>query len=166
MARAAKSKTTPKAAPKKTNGGWVGRRLVRKEDPRLIQGISHYTDDLKLPGMTHCVFVRSPHANAAIRGIDAETARAAAGVLAVITADDLQGVGGIPCAGALPDLKMPAHPPLAKGHARYVGEPVAAVVAETLYQARDAAELVEVDYEPSPAVVDMEKALEEGAALV
>jgi carbon-monoxide dehydrogenase large subunit len=166
MARAAKSKATPKAAPKKTNGGWVGRRMPRKEDPRLVQGISHYTDDLKLPGMTHCVLVRSPHANAAIRGINADAARAAAGVLAVITAEDLQGVGGIPCAGALPDLKMPAHPPLAKGHARYVGEPVAAVVAETLYQARDAAELVDVDYEPLPAVVDMEKALEEGAALV
>ncbi len=154
------------AAKAKGNGRWVGRRFPRKEDPRLIQGISHYTDDLKLPGMLHCVFVRSPHGHASIAAINADAARQASGVVAVITGDDLAGVGSVPCAGALPDLKMPAHPPLARGRVRYVGEPVAAVVAGDAYSARDAADLVEVDYDPLPAVVDVEKALEKGSPLV
>ncbi|MGH9670347.1 MAG: xanthine dehydrogenase family protein molybdopterin-binding subunit, partial [Terriglobales bacterium] len=150
MARAAKSKSR----------SWVGRRLPRKEDPRLIQGISHYTDDLRLPGMLHCVFLRSPHAHAKIESIETGAARAVEGVVAVITAADLEGVNSVPCAGALPNLKIPPHPPLAKETVRYVGEPVAAVVAEDFYAARDAAELVAVDYESLPAAVDMEKALE------
>ena len=150
MARAAKAKASK----------WVGRRMPRKEDPRLIQGISHYTDDLRLPGMLHCVFVRSPHANAKIESIETGAARSVEGVVAVITAEDLADVNGVPCAGALPNLKVPPHPPLAKGHVRYVGEPVAAVVAEDPYAARDAAELVAVEYESLPAAVDMEKALE------
>ncbi|HEV2021478.1 MAG TPA: xanthine dehydrogenase family protein molybdopterin-binding subunit [Terriglobales bacterium] len=153
MARAAKSKASK----------WVGRRLRRKEDPRLIQGISHYTDDLRLPGMLHCAFVRSPHANAKIESIETGAARSVEGVVAIITAQDLTDVNSVPCAGALPNLKVPPHPPLAKGHVRYVGEPVAAVVAEDFYAARDAAELVMVDYESLPAAVDMEKALEGGA---
>jgi carbon-monoxide dehydrogenase large subunit len=152
MARAAKAKPSK----------WVGRRLPRKEDPRLIQGLSHYTDDLRLPGMLHCAFVRSQHANAKIASIETSAARSVEGVVAVITAADLTDVGGVPCAGALPDLKLPPHPPLAKGHVRYVGEPVAAVVAEDFYAARDAAELVMVDYDSLPAAVDMEKALEGG----
>ncbi len=160
---AAKSKV---AAKSKGNGRWVGRRLLRKEDPRLIQGISHYTDDLKLHGMLHCVFVRSPHGHARITGIHTEAARQAPGVAAVITADDLTGVGSVPCAGALPDLKVPAHPALARGRVRYVGEPVVAVIAEDAYLARDAADLVEVDYDPLPPVVDTEKALEKGSPLV
>src|SRR6266705_4676361 len=150
----------------KAHGPWVGQRFKRKEDPRLIQGISHYTDDLRLPEMLHCAFVRSPHAHATIQPITIESAKAAPGVVAVITAADLAGVGDVPCAGALPDLKVPPHPPLAKGRVRYVGEPVAAVVAENAYQARDAAELVEVDYDPLPAVVDMEKALAKDTAFV
>jgi carbon-monoxide dehydrogenase large subunit len=149
---------TAKAKPSK----WVGRRLPRKEDPRLIQGISHYTDDLRLSGMLHCAFVRSPHANAKIASIETGAARSVEGVVAIITAQDLADVNSVPCAGALPDLKVPPHPPLAKGHVRYVGEPVAAVVAEDFYAARDAAELVMVDYDSLPAAVDMEKALEGG----
>ncbi|MGH9650443.1 MAG: xanthine dehydrogenase family protein molybdopterin-binding subunit, partial [Terriglobales bacterium] len=154
------------AAKAKANARWVGRRYKRKEDPRLIQGISHYTDDLKLPGLLHCVFVRSPYANARITGINADAARTAPGVAAVITGDDLKGVGSVPCAGALPDLKVPAHPALAQGHVRYVGEPVAAVVADDIYAARDAADLVEVSYDPLPVVVDTEKALEKGSPFV
>src|SRR5512135_941787 len=150
------------AAAKTKPSKWVGRRLPRKEDPRLIQGISHYTDDLRLPGMLHCAFVRSPHANAKIQSIDAGAAREVAGVVAVITAEDLADVNRVRCAGALADLKVPPHPPLAKGHVRYVGEPVAAVVAEDPYAARDAAELVMVNYDSLPAAVDMEKALEGG----
>ncbi len=154
------------AAKAKGSARWVGRRYKRKEDPRLIQGISHYTDDLKLPGLLHCVFVRSPYANARITSINTDAARSAPGVAAVITGDDLKGVGSVPCAGALPDLKVPAHPALAQGHVRYVGEPVAAVVAEDVYAARDAADLVEINYDPLPAVVDTEKALEKGSPLV
>lgn len=138
---------------------WVGRRMPRKEDPRLVQGIGHYVDDLRLPGTLHCVFVRSPYGYAKINSIDTEAARAHPGVVAVYTAADLKGVGDIPCAGDLPGLKRPPHPPLARDFARYVGEPVAAVIADDLYSARDAADLVQVDYDAQPAVVDMEKAL-------
>ncbi len=143
----------------KANGSWMGQRFKRKEDPRLIQGISHYADDLRLPGLLHCVFVRSPHANAKIRAINLDAAKAAPGVVAVITQADLASVGTVPCAGTLPGLKIPNHYVMAKGHVRYVGEPVVAVVAESQYQARDAADLVEIDYEPLPAIVEMEKAL-------
>src|SRR5262249_18596666 len=117
--------------------GYIGRRMPRKEDPRLIQGISHYADDLRFPGLLHCAFVRSPHAHATIRSISAERARSAPGVVAVYTAEDAGGLGPVPCAGALPDLKVPRHPILAEGVVRFVGEPVAAVIAEDAYQARD-----------------------------
>ncbi len=144
------------------NGLWVGQRFKRKEDPRLVQGISHYADDLRLPGLLHCVFVRSPHGNARIKSMNLDAARTAPGVVTVITSEDVKGVGGVPCAGTLPGLKMPHHPVMATGHVRYVGEPVVAIVAEDLYQARDAADLVEIDYESLPAIVDMEKALANG----
>src|SRR5579864_894700 len=150
----------------KGNGQWVGKRFKRKEDPRLVRGISHYTDDIKLPRLAHCVFVRSPHAHARITSINTDAARSHPGVLAVVTASDLEGLGMIPCAMQMPDLKIPPHPALAKGHVRYVGEPVAAVVAEDPYTARDAAEMVAVDYEPLPVVLDMEKALEKDSALI
>jgi carbon-monoxide dehydrogenase large subunit len=150
----------------KGNGQWVGKRFKRKEDPRLVRGISHYTDDIKLPRLAHCVFVRSPHAHARIVSINTDAARAHSGVLAVVTASDLEGLGMIPCAMQMPDLKIPPHPALAKGCVRYVGEPVAAVVAEDAYTARDAAEMVTVDYEPLPVVLDMEKALDKDSALI
>ena len=150
----------------KGNGQWVGKRFKRKEDPRLVRGISHYTDDIKLPRLAHCVFVRSPHAHATITSINTDAARSHPGVLAVVTASDLEGLGMIPCAMQMPDLKIPPHPALAKGRVRYVGEPVAAVVAEDPYIARDAAEMVTVDYEPLPVVLDMEKALEKGSTLI
>src|SRR5579862_6552599 len=140
------------------NGQWVGKRFKRKEDPRLVRGISHYTDDIQLSRMAYCVFVRSPHAHARILSINTDAARSHPGVLAVVTAADLEGLGMIPCAMQMPDLKVPPHPALAKGRVRYVGEPVAAVVAEDPYTARDAAEMVAVDYEPLPVVLDMEKA--------
>lgn len=160
IAAAQKAKTNGHAEP------WVGQRFKRKEDPRLIQGISHYADDLRLPGMLHCVFVRSPHAYAKIASINVDPAKAAPGVLAVYTSADTKSLGPIPCAGALPDLKIPRHPALAEGHVRYVGEPVAMVVADDLYHARDAADLIEVDYDPLPAIVDPEKAIEKGAKFV
>ncbi len=150
----------------KGNGQWVGKRFKRKEDPRLVRGISHYTDDIKLPRLAHCVFVRSPHAHARIVSINTDAAGSHPGVLAVVTSSDLEGLGMIPCAMQMPDLKIPPHPALARGRVRYVGEPVAAVVAEDPYTARDAAEMVAVDYEPLPVVLDMEKALEKDSALI
>jgi carbon-monoxide dehydrogenase large subunit len=150
----------------KTNGHWVGQRFKRKEDPRLIQGTSHYTDDLRLPGLLHCAIVRSPHAHAKIESINTDAARALPGVVAVVTSADFADKGPVPCAIQMPDLKVPKHPFLATGRVRYVGEPVAAVVAHHPYVARDAAEMVEVNYEPLPAVVDPERALQSDSTLV
>src|SRR5437879_2702563 len=150
---------------------WVGRKLKRKEDPRLIQGISHYTDDIKLPRMLYCAFARSPHAHAEIRDIHTDKARAVPGVLGVFTSQDTSAIGTVPCAIQMPALKMPeltggTIPVLCTGRVRFVGEPVAVVVAEDIYAARDGAELVEVDYDPLPVVTDMEKALSEDTPFV
>ncbi len=150
-----------------TKGKWVGKPLKRKEDPRLIQGLAHYVDDMALPGMLYAAFVRSPYAHARIRGIDAGAARSAPGVAAVFTGEDLRGkIGSVPCAGDLPELRIPPHPPLAQDKVRYAGEPVAVVVADDRYRARDAADLVDVDYEPLPAVTDPQKALEKNSPLL
>src|SRR5215472_2560664 len=159
MATPIKSPTPQKKNSKAGEGAWVGKRMKRKEDPRLIRGISHYTDDIKLAGMVHCVFTRSPHAHAEIKAIRTDAAKALAGVIGVYTSVDTTSLGPVPCAIQMPDLRLPRHPVLAEGRVRYVGEPVAVVVAEDLYTAHDAAELVEVDYEPLPAVTDLEKAL-------
>src|SRR6266568_941432 len=145
----------------------LGERIKRKEDPRLIQGRGHYVDDFKLDRMVHMVFVRSPHAHARIKSVKTDAARAMPGVVEVFTGADLQGkLGLVPCAVAMEGLKIPEHPCLALGEVRYVGEPVVAVIASQQYAARDAADKVDVDYEPLAAVVDPEKALEKGAPRV
>jgi carbon-monoxide dehydrogenase large subunit len=167
MAAPAKAPARPKNGNQASKAAhWVGKKLKRKEDPRLIQGISHYTDDLKLAGMIYCAFTRSPHAHAEIKAIRTDAARALPGVVAVFTAADTSSIGSVPCAMQMPDLKVPKHPVLATGRVHYVGEPVAVVVAEDLYAARDAAEFVEVDYEPLPVVTDMEKALSKDTPFV
>jgi carbon-monoxide dehydrogenase large subunit len=146
---------------------YVGARTKRKEDPRLIRGMSTYVDDVKLHGMLHVAIVRSPHAHAQLKGIDAAAALKLPGVVAVFTAQDVQDkVGSVPCAAQIPDLKIPKHPVLATGKVRYVGESVAAVVAQDRYIAADAANLIDVDYEPLPAVVDPLEALEPGSTVV
>ncbi|MCL6566435.1 MAG: xanthine dehydrogenase family protein molybdopterin-binding subunit [Acidobacteriia bacterium] len=146
---------------------YIGRPLKRKEDPRLIQGLAHYVDDLRLPEMHYVAFVRSPHAHARIRSIDTTRAQTAPGVLAVLTGQDLdKAMGVIPCAAQLPEMKLALRPPLAKERVLFVGEPVALVVAADRYTARDAAELVEVEYEPLTPVVDPEKALAKGAPVL
>src|SRR3989454_437232 len=167
MATPAKSPVPRKKMNDKAgNGAWVGKRMKRKEDPRMIRGISHYTDDLKLAGMVYCAFARSPHAHAEIKAIRTDAAKALPGVIAVYTSADTTSLGPVPCAIQMPDLKIPRHPVLAEGRVRYVGEPVAVVVAEDFYTARDAAEKVEVEYEPLPVVTDMEKALSNDTAYV
>ncbi len=145
----------------------VGTRVKRKEDPRLLTGRASYVEDLVFPGMVWAAIVRSPYAHATLRHVDTAAAARHPGVLAVLTGADLKDkVGGIPVAHRIPDLKEPFHPPMATEEVHYVGEPVAAVVATDRYVAKDAVQLVNVDYEPLPVVVDPEKAMEPGSPLV
>ncbi len=140
----------------------VGKRIKRTEDPRLIKGLAHYVDDIGLPGTLHVAFVRSIYAHARITGIDTTEAMKAPGVVAIYTGKDIANVGPVPCAAALPDLKVPDYRVLATGKALFVGHPIAAVVATDKYLARDAVDLVAVDYEELPAVVDAEAAAQGG----
>jgi aerobic carbon-monoxide dehydrogenase large subunit len=141
----------------------LGASIKRREDPRFITGKGNYTDDLKLAGMTHAVFVRSPHANARIRKIDTAKASKLPGVVAIFTGKDMTGVNSLPCGWLLPELKIPPHMPLASTAARYVGDPVAVVIADSLSAAKDAAEQVAVDWEVLPAVTSTEKAAAKGS---
>jgi carbon-monoxide dehydrogenase large subunit len=151
----------------------VGQSVRRLEDPRLVQGLGRYSDDVTLPREAHAVLVRSPHAHARIRALDAAAARQAPGVLAVLTAADLaaDGVGNLPTdrgrkrADGSPAFATP-RPALLAGRVRHVGDPVALVIAETRVQALDAADAVRVDYEPLPAVAGTANALRPGAPLV
>ena len=146
--------------------GYVGASIKRVEDPRLLRGLAMYVDDLRLPGMLFAAFVRSPHAHARIVGIRGDEARKVAGVVGVFTGADVNAhCGTVPCAAGMPDMKAPKHTVLAGDRAYFVGHPVAVVIAATPYAVVDAAEAVEVDYEPLPAVVDPEKALEKGSPL-
>lgn len=146
-----------------------GAKVKRREDPRLVAGRATYTDDVKLPGMVHVAFVRSPYAHARIVRVDVSAARRAPGVVAVFTGADLAGkVGPLPCAWLIPnaELKTPPHPAIAVDRVRYVGDAVAVVIAEDRYAARDAADLVQVEYAPLPVVTDGERATRPGALLL
>ncbi|MEK6245092.1 MAG: xanthine dehydrogenase family protein molybdopterin-binding subunit [Pseudomonadota bacterium] len=152
------------------NAPLIGARIERKEDYRFLTGAGQYTDDVELPRQSYAAFVRSPHAHAVIKKISIEKAKASSGVLAIYTGEDFAAakLGGLPCGWLITDvngqpMKEPPHPCLAQGKVRYVGDHVAIVVAETSEQARDAAELVAVDYEVLPAVVDGSKARAKGA---
>ena len=145
----------------------------RVEDPRLLKGAGSYTDDITLPGTLHGVVLRSPHAAATIGAIDAAAARAMPGVRAVYTAADLaaDGIGGLPCAAPVKNrdgsaMVMPPHPVLADGSVRHVGDPVAFIVADSVKQARDAAEAITVDYDILPAITDLATAMDGGAPQV
>src|SRR6267378_905064 len=145
-----------------------GASIKRREDPRLITGKGTFVDDVRIPGTTTAAFVRSPHAHARIVRIDATAAKKLKGVLAVYTEKDLvaAGVKPIPVGWLIPNMKIPPRYPLAVDRARHMGEAVAVVIAESPYIARDAAELVEVDYEPLPVVADAAKAVQPGAPAV
>ncbi len=143
-----------------------GSGIRRREDPRLITGTARYTDDIVLPGMVHAAILRSPHAHARIARLETSRAKDAPGVVAVFTGADVEGVlNPIPCAWLLPnsELKIAQYRALAKDVVRYVGDAVAVVVAESPYQASDALDLIDVDYETLPATVDPEKAAQKGA---
>src|SRR5688572_26858629 len=145
---------------------YVGQRVKRTEDPRLIKGLAHYVDDISLPGTLHVAVVRSVYAHAKITGIDTSAALATPGVVAVYTgADVADKIGPVPCAGALPDLKVPDHRVLAKDKVYFLGHPIAAVVATSRYVARDAADLVMVDYDELPVVTDVEEAAKGGTVI-
>jgi carbon-monoxide dehydrogenase large subunit len=151
----------------------IGASVRRKEDQRFITGKGHYTDDISRPGQTHAYFVRSPHAHAKIKRIDAGAAKAMPGVLAVLTGAELAAdkIGNLICGWMIHSkdgtpMKMAAHPAIATGKACHVGDPVAVVVAETLAQAKDAAEKLNVDYEVLPAVADPAKAQAAGATQI
>jgi len=144
----------------------VGKRIRRREDPRLITGTATYLDDIKLPGMHHACVLRSPHAAARIKRIDTAAARKHPGVVAVFTGEDVKHIGPVPCGASLPDLRVPHHHVLAQDRVYFVGHPVAVVVARDRYIAADALDLIEVDYEPLPAVADPEKAIAPGAPAV
>ena len=148
---------------------YSGQSVKRLEDHRLLTGQSAYVEDLKLPGMLHALVLRSPHAHATIRSIDTTAASSLTGVVSVVTALDLaEAVRNVPTRGNTDadDLKPPEHPVLAGDKVCYVGQPVAIVVAEDLYLARDAMELIQVDYEPLPSVVDPLEALAADAPIV
>lgn len=138
---------------------YVGRRVKRTEDPRLIKGLAHYVDDIRLPDTLHVAFVRSIYPHARINSIDVSAAKESPGVVAVYTGQDVASkIGPVPCASALPELKVPDYRVLATDKVLFVGHPIAAIVANDRYAARDAVDLVMVDYEDLPAVVDVEEA--------
>lgn len=147
----------------------IGASVRRKEDNRFLIGKGNYTDDINVAGQTYAYFVRSPHAHATLNGIDTSAAEKAPGVVAVLTGDDLaaDGIGPLICGVTVTSddgqpHRAPAHPALAQGKVHYVGDHVAVVIAESLAQARDAAELVEVDYGVLPAVTDTATAADDG----
>jgi carbon-monoxide dehydrogenase large subunit len=153
--------------------GSIGQPVRRREDYRFLTGQGTYTDDINRPGQLYAYILRSPHANARLGAVDTSAAKAAPGVAAVFVGSDLaaEGIGGLPCGWLINSkdgspMKEPPHPVLAVERVRHVGDPVAVVIAETLGQARDAAEQISVDYAIEPAVVDPVAALVAGAPQV
>src|ERR1700744_4722229 len=140
----------------------LGRARLRKEDERLITGQTNWTDNIKLPGMLHVAFLRSPFAHARIRSVDVSAARNEPGVIAAYSGADFAGEqGSLPCAWPVtPDIVIPNHPPMATDEVRYVGEVVACVVARDRYAAADALAAIEIDYEPLAPVLDIRTALD------
>ena len=144
---------------------YVGRPLKRTEDPKLITGRGQYVDDITLPGLAHLAFLRSPHAHARVAALRTDAARSAPGVIKIATAGDLGPLRPLSFMATVPGLKQVPCPYLAGAVVDATGVPVAAVVAESPSMARDAADLIQVEYEPLPAVADPERGLEPGAPL-
>ncbi|MEO9102027.1 MAG: xanthine dehydrogenase family protein molybdopterin-binding subunit, partial [Burkholderiaceae bacterium] len=140
---------------------YIGQSVLRREDDRFLTGTGRYTDDVVMPAQSHAVFLRSPHAHAAIKRIDTTAAKAMPGVRGIFTGADIDGkMAGLPCGWLITGsngepMKEPPHPVLAIGKVRYVGDQVAMVVADTVEQAKDAAEKIEVDYDVLPSVVNV-----------
>ncbi|NSX56238.1 xanthine dehydrogenase family protein molybdopterin-binding subunit [Parasulfitobacter algicola] len=151
--------------------GGIGASTKRREDLRFLTGKGRYTDDINLHGQAYAYFLRSDIAHGTINSIDTSGAEAMPGVVRVFTASDFEGVGGIPCGWQITDrhgevMQEPKHPVLAEGKVRHVGDPIAVVVAESLDQARDAAEAIDVDITELEPVLDMKAAVADGAPKV
>lgn len=146
----------------------IGTPIKRREDPRLITGQATYVDDVKLSGMLHMAILRSPYGHARINSINTEAAKQHPGVKAVYTAEDFSDIASVAIAVPLGEIAngMGLHGPLASGKVRFYGDPVAVVIAQDRYVARDARDLIEVDYEPLPAAIDIEAAMQPGAPLL
>ncbi|SIS79288.1 carbon-monoxide dehydrogenase large subunit [Roseivivax lentus] len=149
----------------------IGASTKRREDLRFLTGVGNYTDDINIHGQAYVYFLRSDVAHATINGIDTSAAETMPGVVRIFTGKDFEGVGGLPCGWQVTDkhgqpMKEPAHPVIAQGKIRHVGEIVAAVVADSLDMARDAAEAIVLDLAELPAVVDMKAAVQPGATKV
>ncbi len=155
---------SPAMAAATRSAPFSGQSILRKEDQRLLTGQGQFVDDIRLADTVHMAMLRSPYAHARIVRVDASRARALPGVLDILTGPDVKdALGVIPVLARMPDFKYPPHYFLAVDRVRYAGEPVAAVVAEDPYTARDAVELIDVEYEPLPVVIDAEKAMEKDA---
>ncbi|HEX3713425.1 MAG TPA: xanthine dehydrogenase family protein molybdopterin-binding subunit [Trebonia sp.] len=159
---------TAQAEKTETPAPEFGRARLRKEDERLITGQTNWTDNIRLPGMLHVAYLRSPFAHARINSVDVSAARSEPGVIAAYSGADFAAEqGSLPCAWPVtPDIVIPAHPPMATDEVRYVGEVVACVVARDRYAAADAVAAIEVDYEPLQPVLDIRTALNEDSPKV
>jgi carbon-monoxide dehydrogenase large subunit len=145
----------------------VGAKVKRREDPRLIRGLGQYVDDISLPNTLHVAILRSPYAHAKIKNLEMGAARGYAGVIAVVSGSEISDqIGPLPVSGGNETLRVPKHHVLAVDKVCYVGDGVAAVVAEDRYTARDALDLIQVEYEPLPVVADPEKALASGSPVI
>ncbi|MBI3326967.1 MAG: xanthine dehydrogenase family protein molybdopterin-binding subunit, partial [Nitrospinae bacterium] len=151
---------------------YIGQSVKRMEAPRLVTGTGSFVGDIKLPGMLHAAVLRSPYAHARVQAVDTASARNLPGVVAVLTGADITGVlpdiPTRPMVGerAVDVLHAPEHPVLAKGKVCYVGQPVAVVVAQDPYVARDGVELITVDYHPLSPVLDPFEAVQEAAPII
>ncbi|MEM7671087.1 MAG: molybdopterin cofactor-binding domain-containing protein, partial [Pseudomonadota bacterium] len=148
----------------------IGASSKRREDIRFLTGKGQYTDDINRPGQTYAYILRSTIAHGTINSVDTAAASEAPGVVRVFTSADMEGLGGVPCGWQVTDkdgepMKEPMHPILAAGKVRHVGDPIAVVVAETQEQARDAAEMIELDLTDLPAQINMASAISGGTAL-
>lgn len=151
--------------------GGIGASSKRREDIRFLTGTGNYTDDINIHGQAHVFFLRSDVAHGTLKKVDTSAAEDMPGVVKIFTGDDFAEIGGMPCGWEVTDrhgqpMQEPKHPILAHGKVRHVGEPIVAVVADTLEQARDAAEAIDVDIDELPAVVDMKAAVADGATKV
>ena len=149
----------------------IGASTKRREDVRFLTGSGNYTDDINIHGQAYVHFLRSDVAHGRLKSVDTSAAEGMPGVVKIFTGKDFEGVGGLPCGWLITDrngepMQEPPHPILAQGKVRHVGDPIAAVVADSLEQARDAAEAIELDIEELPAVIDMGRALKDGATKV
>ncbi|NDH25230.1 MAG: xanthine dehydrogenase family protein molybdopterin-binding subunit, partial [Rhodobacteraceae bacterium] len=149
----------------------IGASSKRREDIRFLTGTGQYTDDINVQGQAYVHFLRSSVAHGRINSVDTSTAATMPGVVRIFTGADFEGVGGLPCGWQVTDrhgqpMQEPAHPVLAQGKVRHVGDPIAAIVADSASQARDAAEAIVVDIEELSAVIDMKEAVKDGATKV